>query len=91
MGQVSNVEIGLLSNAIGSLEQSQSQEEFLRNLALVEQRFNEIVNGPGQQPEQGGNIGQMSLEQLQALDPSSLSDDELAAAARRFNELTNAR
>ena len=38
-----------------------------------------------------GNISSMSMEQLQALDPASLSDEDLAAAARRFEELGSGR
>lgn len=47
LGAVSDTEIKLLSAELANLEQSQSQEQFLRNLGRFERVYNEIVNGPG--------------------------------------------
>ena len=98
LGQVSERENLLLQSTLGSLEQSQSEDEFLRNLARVEEAFRILVGGTPEERDrllEGGDeatgISSMSLEQLQALDPVSLSDEDLAAAARRFEELTRGR
>ena len=45
LGQVSERELTFLQSTIGSLELSQSEEQFLENLARVESAFNEIVHG----------------------------------------------
>ena len=46
LGNVTERELGFLQSVIGSLEQSQSREQFLENLALVEQAFNRVIDGP---------------------------------------------
>ena len=46
LGSVSNVELGFLQSAIASLEQSQSEAQFLENLALVENAFRAVIHGP---------------------------------------------
>ena len=46
LGQVSEMELALLQSTIASLEQSQSKEQFLENLKLVENAFNEVIHGP---------------------------------------------
>lgn len=45
LGSVSDVEIGLLSSAIGSLDTSQSRDQFLRNLDRVQAIFASVVDG----------------------------------------------
>lgn len=47
LGQVSEMENRLLQATFGSLEQSQSEEEFIFNLRRLKQQYNEIVHGPG--------------------------------------------
>lgn len=47
LGAVSDTENRLLQSAFGSLEQSQSEEEFVFNLRRLKQQYNEIVHGPG--------------------------------------------
>jgi hypothetical protein len=46
LGNVSDRQSALLSSAFGSLQQSQSRELFLYNLARVENTLNDIVHGP---------------------------------------------
>jgi hypothetical protein len=46
LGAVTEGEQKLLQNSLGALEQSQSTEQFNRNLARVEQIFRQIVDGP---------------------------------------------
>jgi hypothetical protein len=47
LGAVSDQENKLLGAAIGSLEQSQSEEQFVQNLKRVKKIYNEIIHGPG--------------------------------------------
>jgi hypothetical protein len=47
LGSVSNEENTLLQSTIASLDQSQSKEQFLRNLQEVENRYLDIVHGKG--------------------------------------------
>jgi hypothetical protein len=51
LGNVSDKQSALLSEAFGSLRQSQSRELFLYNLARVENTLNDIVHGEGNGPE----------------------------------------
>ena len=53
LGAVSEREITLLQASIAALEQSQSEEQFLRNLARVERTYNEIIHGPSALPSRG--------------------------------------
>ena len=46
LGNVTERELGLLQSTVASLELSQSKEQFLENLALVEDQFNEVIHGP---------------------------------------------
>jgi len=45
LGQVSNIELELLTSVIGGLEQAQSKEDVLRVLDQIEQTYNMIVHG----------------------------------------------
>lgn len=51
LGAVSNKENELLQAAIGNLEQSQSQEQFRRNLKRVKNVYLDIIHGQGKGPE----------------------------------------
>ncbi len=66
LGAVSDTEIRLLSAELANLEQSQSQEQFLRNLDRFERVYNEIVNGPAgaeaAQPSAGGGPVQVTSD-----------------------------
>lgn len=51
LGNVTNQELDLLKSVVASLEQSQTQEQFLRNLRRVREVYYEIVNyGLGNRP-----------------------------------------
>ena len=45
LGNVTERELNFLQSVIGSLEQSQSKDQFLQNLQLVEDAFNRVVHG----------------------------------------------
>lgn len=47
LGAVSERELRLLQSTVGSLEQSQSEEQFTRNLSRVRDVYEDIVHGPG--------------------------------------------
>lgn len=51
LGNVSDKQSALLSEAFGSLRQSMSKDQFLYNLARVENTLNDIVHGEGNGPE----------------------------------------
>jgi hypothetical protein len=61
LGAVSDTEMGLLTSAIGSLEQSQNDEQLVYNLERVQRIYNEVVNGPGAElpstPDYKGKYG----------------------------------
>jgi len=44
LGQVSDRELGLLKSSLGSLRQSQSREQFLKNLARVKKHYVGVIN-----------------------------------------------
>lgn len=46
LGAVSQTEMHLLNSALGSLEQSQSQDQFRHNLTRLRQIYSDIVHGP---------------------------------------------
>ncbi len=50
LGQVSNLELGLLQSAIGSLEQSQGDEDLIYNLRRVQEIYNDTIHGTGNRP-----------------------------------------
>lgn len=54
LGNVSDTDMRLLQSAYGSLEQSQSKEQFLQNLQRVRNIYMDIVHGPG--GAAGGNL-----------------------------------
>ncbi|MBF9234684.1 glycoside hydrolase family 73 protein [Microvirga alba] len=55
LGAVSDNENKLLGSAIGSLEQSQSHDQFIRNLTRVKKIYTDIIHGPGAGGE-GGSL-----------------------------------
>lgn len=54
LGNVSDTDMKLLQAAYGSLEQSQSKDQFLQNLQRVRNIYMDIVHGPG--GATGGNL-----------------------------------
>jgi hypothetical protein len=72
LGQVSNIELGLLQAAIGSLEQSNNAEDLVYNLRRVQQIYSDIIHGPGNSPTPppGGEnkpLSEMTDEELEAI------------------------
>lgn len=51
LGQVTERELAFLQSTIGSLEQSQSQEQLVRNLERVKEAYLDIIHGKGNRPE----------------------------------------
>ena len=51
LGQVSDNENRLLGAAMGSLQQSQSKEQFKQNLKRVRKIYLDIIHGPGNRPQ----------------------------------------
>lgn len=51
LGQVSDLENRLLQSTLGSLEQSQSAEQFMFNLKRLRELYLDIIHGPGERPE----------------------------------------
>jgi hypothetical protein len=59
LGAVSDTENKLLQSALGSLEQSQSKEQFMQNLSRVKQIYGQIIHGPNYKVEgtpSGGGV-----------------------------------
>jgi hypothetical protein len=53
LGAVSDTENRLLGAAVGDLQQSQSREQFERNLKRVKKIYNEVIHGPGSTDAEG--------------------------------------
>ncbi len=68
LGQVSERENVLLQSTLGSLEQSQSTEQFERNLRRLRDVYLDVVHGPS------GRFKDMPQEQLNNLNVSALND-----------------
>jgi hypothetical protein len=64
LGQVAVEELRALQNAIASLEQSQSREQFFANLDRVEKTFQQIVHGPGAGKSGGKGGGNATRDAL---------------------------
>lgn len=54
LGQVSERENILLQSTLGNLEQSQSKEQFKRNLTRLRGIYLDIIHGPGEGPDRKG-------------------------------------
>lgn len=65
LGSISERELTYLQSTIGSLEQSQSKEQLIRNLKRVKRAYSDIIDGP----ISGDNvpISEMTDEELEAL------------------------
>lgn len=50
LGQVTERELALLQRTAGSVEQSQSEDQFLRNLDRLKEQYNEVIHGKGGAP-----------------------------------------
>ena len=85
LGQVSERELGFLQSVIGSLEQSQSEEQFRENLQRVEDAFSTVVHGPkaGQKNTgQGQPTGQANSARLRTI--QGLNNKELLSQSARM-------
>ena len=69
LGQVSERELALLQATVASLEQSQSKEQFLQNLDIVEQTFGNVVHGSGG----ADRFARMTPTQLKAIKPEDIA------------------
>ena len=78
LGNVTERELALLQSTVASLEQSQSREQFLENLALVDDQFTRVIHGD-QGGKRGATFEQMTPQQLESVEIEGLSDDELAS------------
>lgn len=74
LGQVSEFENRLLQSALGSLQQSQSREQFVRNLNRLKREFQTVIHGPSAVTEGGSQFNFTSDS-----DPAKMGDDELEA------------
>jgi hypothetical protein len=52
LGSVTERELDLLQNSMGSLEQSQSKAQFLHNLRRVKNIYHDVIHGPGNGPRE---------------------------------------
>ncbi len=85
LGQVSERENVLLQSTFGSLAQSQSEDQFRRNLQRLRDTYLDIIHGKGNRPSASAPTGQgvtIDLENRLRDDPGSLSDEELRELAR---------
>ena len=85
LGQVSERENILLQSTFGSLAQSQSGDQFKRNLKRLKETYLDIVHGKGKRPVGSAPSGQSVTIDLQNRlrdDPASLSEEELRELAR---------
>ncbi len=85
LGQVSERENVLLQSTFGSLAQSQTEEQFSRNLRRLRETYLDVIHGKGNRPTASAEAGKgvtIDLENRLRDDPSSLSDEELRELAR---------
>ena len=73
LGQVTEKEIGFLQAAMGSLEQSQSKEQFLKNLAAVKKQYIKTINALRAQQAEHRRINGLPASPSQATPPPSPS------------------
>ena len=69
LGQVSNIELELLTGVIGSLDQAQSDEDLLRVLDQIEYTYNIIVHGQATAPNTTETTETETTEPVDPLDP----------------------
>ncbi len=82
LGQVSNMELRQLNSAIGNLDQSQSQAQFIDNLRRVKNIYLDIIHGPGQGPDRerlAFEQQQQTQQSSQAANPTMSRADALAS------------
>jgi hypothetical protein len=64
LGSVTERELALLGASVANLKQSQTEEQFRRNLQMVKNAYLDIVHGPGTRPEapQSGEGGWQEID-----------------------------
>ena len=102
LGNVTEKELGFLQSVIGSLEMSQSEDQFRENLQRVEDSFSQIIHGTqGGQPAQGQADGAGRSAQYSGLtadqlkrqvaimkaNPGDYAEAELRAAALAWQSM----
>lgn len=65
LGAVSERELTYLQSTIGSLDQSQTKEQLIRNLRRVRQAYSDIIDGPDTKASKP--VSEMSNEELEAI------------------------
>lgn len=86
LGQVSERENTLLQSALGSLEQSLTEEEFLFNLNRVKDTYLDVIHGPGNRPGMGMDNGDLDVR-LRTID--GLTEQEIDSLANRMRANPN--
>lgn len=61
LGNVTEQELAMLQATRGSLEQSQSQEQFDRNLLRMKEQYLDVIHGPGKRPDVPGGSAPPAL------------------------------
>lgn len=74
LGNVTERELSLLQSTIGSLEQEQSQEQFVRNLQRVKEVYLDTIHGKGNRPDVPGGSAPPALNANPYADKS---DDDI--------------
>ncbi len=85
LGQVSERENVLLQSTYGSLAQSQTADQFKRNLRRLREVYLDTIHGKGNRPTGSAPAGQgvtIDVDQRLLEDPGSLSEEELRELAR---------
>jgi hypothetical protein len=91
LGQVSENENRLLQSVLGNLEQSQSPEQFRRNLERVQEVFLDIVHGVGERPQESesgkvADFSTMAPADLLNVDATKLDTDQLDALMKAMDD-----
>jgi hypothetical protein len=85
LGNVSEMENKMLQATIGSVEQSQSKEQFVYNMKRLKDIYLDIIHGPGNRPDgQKTKQGPMDKPAAEKLSPEE--EAELKALRQRFKK-----
>lgn len=89
LGAINQTEMDLLNSALGSLEQSQSKDQFEYNLTRLRGIYTKIIHGEGapNEPTSGADYSAMALRDLNQIDVNDLTPEQMDAVERRYQEL----
>ena len=87
LGAVNVKELELLTSSLGSLKQSQSEEQFVENLKRVKEIYLDIVHGPGNRPLVSMDFSKMEIDEISKINLSTLSEADKKALDKRLTEL----